>query len=1222
LASLHNGTIQLWDYQMEVKIHEYDEHQGPVRGVNFHNTQPLFVSGGDDYKIKVWNYEQHRCLFNLLGHLDYIRTVQFHHNYPWIVSASDDMTVRLWNWQSRTCLSVLTGHNHYVMSAHFHLKEDWILSASLDQTARVWDFSGLRKRSVNSNGEFGMQQQGVGQGDLFGSMDVVTKFTLEGHSRGVNWAAFHRALSLVVTAADDREIKLWRYNDTRAWEVDTLRGHLNNVSCVMFHPKKELILSNSEDKSLRVWDISKQAPPMILRKDNERYWILEAHPNINLMAAGHDTGLIVFKLQRDRPPIDITKQHVVFFRGQMLYQAAFTQGANGASVAHETPIAALRRPGSNNWQTNQPRSLSYNYYHRQQHAVLLTFDHDSSYELYVFPKVEQGQAPPTVEGDATLRGHARGAVFVSSSKFAVLDRHRVVQIKSLKNEQKATLTVPAQHILTHIFPAGRDKLLMRTPDAMLLFDVDGNKLLGEMMTPCRYPIRYIHWSENMKYVAMLSKANIFVATANLEEHHQISETERVKSGVWDPKGVLIYSTSAHLKYLLPNGDYGIIRTMDSVVYLTAVSADSTTVHFLDREGKAGSLVVDNSEYMYKACLLQGRKKEVLRLLQRKKLVSQSDVAYLQKKGYPELAMQFVKDDEVKFSLALECGNIRVALECASKLDRQDCWHRLGVEALRQGNHQVVEAAYQKTKNFERLSLLYLMTGDLDKLNKMLAIATRRGDVHSRFHNALYLGNVQERVNILAEAGQTKLAYVCAMLHGLDEQAAAAREMLGEDVPEITEEMQKQAKCLLPPNPIIRDVNWPLLDMGRGFFDELENEQPEQEEKSAEPSFLEDHDEEDTDAVDAWGADLPPIASSSSASASASAKPAGGWGDDLDLPVFETAETQESKGEESGSGDYFAMPLSGQSPPQQWQAASNLAADLCAAGAFDMCMHLLNRQIGAINFAPLKPHFLALQSSAFSFLPQLPGCEPLSMAINRAGSDNLPELSLKLSQCTDLLREGYKAVQEGAFKKALGCFQSILSILPLLVVDNQSQASEVNELISISKEYITAVRLALARTSPPFSSSASSQALLTVLFTYCKIEPMHLVLGLKLAIKQNYTVKNFKSTAMLCRRVLELCATSHNPALNQLANPKQITDLLKVCEKSNTDEAPYGLDESLPFAICCATFTPLYKGKPSSKCPYCGANYKAEMEGALCQTCDIAKIGAQASGIRVLAGSSA
>ncbi len=48
------------------------------------------------------------------------------------------------------------------------------------------------------------------------------------------------------------QVKLWRMNETKAWEVDTLRGHTNNVSCVLFHPRHELILSNSEDRSIRV----------------------------------------------------------------------------------------------------------------------------------------------------------------------------------------------------------------------------------------------------------------------------------------------------------------------------------------------------------------------------------------------------------------------------------------------------------------------------------------------------------------------------------------------------------------------------------------------------------------------------------------------------------------------------------------------------------------------------------------------------------------------------------------------------------------------------------------------------------------------------------------------------------------------------------------------------------------------------------------------------------
>ena len=53
ILSLHNGTIQLWDYRMCTLLDKFEEHDGPVRGVCFHNQQPLFVSGGDDYKIKV-----------------------------------------------------------------------------------------------------------------------------------------------------------------------------------------------------------------------------------------------------------------------------------------------------------------------------------------------------------------------------------------------------------------------------------------------------------------------------------------------------------------------------------------------------------------------------------------------------------------------------------------------------------------------------------------------------------------------------------------------------------------------------------------------------------------------------------------------------------------------------------------------------------------------------------------------------------------------------------------------------------------------------------------------------------------------------------------------------------------------------------------------------------------------------------------------------------------
>lgn len=180
----------------------------------------IILNAGDDYKIKVWNYKMRRCLFTLLGHLDYIRTVQFHHESPWIVSASDDQTIRIWNWQSRTCISVLTGHNHYVMCASFHIKEDLVVSASLDQTVRVWDIGALRKKSIApAEDMLRLTQMNT---DLFGGGDSVVKYVLEGHDRGVNWASFHPSLPLIVSGADDRQVKLWRMNgiSSSLWTLD------------------------------------------------------------------------------------------------------------------------------------------------------------------------------------------------------------------------------------------------------------------------------------------------------------------------------------------------------------------------------------------------------------------------------------------------------------------------------------------------------------------------------------------------------------------------------------------------------------------------------------------------------------------------------------------------------------------------------------------------------------------------------------------------------------------------------------------------------------------------------------------------------------------------------------------------------------------------------------------------------------------------------------------
>ncbi|KAB2088065.1 hypothetical protein ES319_A04G149400v1 [Gossypium barbadense] len=1185
LASLHSGVIQLWDYRMGTLIDRFDEHDGPVRGVHFHMSQPLFVSGGDDYKIKVWNYKLHRCVFTLLGHLDYIRTVQFHHENPWIVSASDDQTIRIWNWQSRTCISVLTGHNHYVMCASFHPKEDLVVSASLDQTVRVWDIGSLNKKTASPADDILRFSQM--NSELFGGVDAVVKYVLEGHDRGVNWAAFHPTLPLIVSGADDRQVKLWRMNETKAWEVDTFRGHMNNVSCVMFHSKLDIIVSNSEDKSIRVWDVTKRTGLQTFRREHDRFWILAVHPEMNVLAAGHDSGMIVFKLERERPAFAVSGESLFYAKDRFLRCYDF-------STQREAQVIPIRRPGSASL-NQSARTLSYS---PTENAVLICSDVDGgSYELYVIPKVSFGRG----EMQEAKKGLGSSAIFVARNRFAVLDKgNNQVLIKNLKNEvvKKSGLPVPTDAI----FYAGTGNLLCRSEDRVVIFDLQQRLVLGDLQTPL---VKYVVWSNDMENVALLSKPTIVITNKKLVHRCTLHETIRVKSGAWDDNGVFIYSTLNHIKYCLPNGDCGIIRTLEVPIYITKVSGN--TIFCLDRDGKNKAIVIDATEYIFKLSLLQKRYDQVMSMIRNSQLCGEAMIAYLQQKGFPEVALHFVKDEKTRFNLALESGNIQIAVASAKEIDDKDHWYRLGVEALRQGNAGIVEYAYQRTKNFERLSFLYLINGNLDKLSKMLKIAEVKNDVMGQFHNALYLGDIKERVKILENAGHLPLAYVTASVHGLQDVADRLAAELGDDVLPLP--TGKEPSLLMPPTPVVSGGDWPLLRVMKGIFegglDSIGRGGVDEEEEGAEGDWGEDLDVVDVDGLQ--NGDVAAILEDGEVAEENEEE--GGWDlEDLELPP----EVETPRVSNNARSSVFVAPTPGMPVSQIWTQRSSLAADHAAAGNFDTAMRLLSRQLGIRNFAPLKSMFLDLHSGSHSYLRALSSAPVVSLAIERgwseSGSPNVrspPALVFNFSQLDEKLKAGYKATTAGKFTEALRLFLSILHTIPFIVVESRREVDEVKELIIIAKEYVLGMQMELKRRE--MKDNPVRQQELAAYFTHCNLQLPHLRLALLNAMTVCYKAKNLATAANFARRLLETNPTNENQA-------KTARQVLQAAERNMTDASQLNYDFRNPFVTCGATYVPIYRGQKDVSCPYCTARFVPTQGGQLCTVCDLAVVGADASGL--------
>jgi coatomer protein complex subunit alpha (xenin) len=237
------------------------------------------------------------------------------------------------------------------------------------------------------------------------------------------------------------------------------------------------------------------------------------------------------------------------------------------------------------------------------------------------------------------------------------------------------------------------------------------------------------------------------------------------------------------------------------------------------------------------------------------------------------------------------------------------------------------------------------------------------------------------------------------------------------------------------------------------------------------------------------------------------------------------------GDGEGDEDIVDIPepqAEGISDVEYWIRSSPLAADHIAAGSFNSAMKLLNRQVGAVNFGPLKPKFMQIYWTSRTFLSANPGLPPLEFHLRHdqrgVSGHLLPRLPWDFEKIKSVqMREAFKYVTNNKVEEAITTLRDVLHTILLLVVWSKQDADEFAKTVETIREYLVGLSIEVARRNVDVSTpeGVKRNLELAAYFTHSQLSPQHQGLAYMQAMTQFSKYKNIATAGAFAQKYLAL-----------------------------------------------------------------------------------------------------
>ncbi|KAL0477356.1 COPB2 [Acrasis kona] len=716
LSSLYNGKVVITDYNTQAVVKEFDVSKDPVRAAKFIPRKRWVITGSDDNMIRIYNYNTSEKEKEFEAHQDYIRSIAVHPTKPYILTTSDDQTIKLWNWDRNwQCMQVYEGHHYFVMTAVWNPKDPNVFaSGSLDGLIRVW--------SVGA---------------------PTPNYTLEGHTKGVNYIDFYHASDkpFLISGSDDGTVKIWDYQNKSV--VQTLEGHSNNVTICCFHPKLPFIITGSEDHVVNIWNSTTYRLEETINSGLERVWAV-GYASDTKLALGYDGGTVVLRLGKEVPVVSMDKKgKIIWALNHDIQQLAIKdkdQFQDGEKIA--LPSKEL--------------GTSDVYPQTMQHDPKGRFVSVCGEGEFVIYAAVSWRSKTYGNAEEIVWGTESGCYAIREKSGTIKVFKEFEMIKSFK-----PFFTP-----TGIF--GGNLIGVKSREFIVLYDWDTCSLVRSIeVVP-----KSVHWNETGEYLSLCCEDCFYVLkyeqdlVKNLQKipedgvedalQVESENNEKVKHGEWVGDAFVYVNNDNKLNYLLVGSETTTVATLDKVHFFLGFVSKQNRVYLMDKDRNVVSYALHVSVMQYETAIIRNDLEAAAQILQSIPSDLHNNLArFLHKNGHVELALSVSKDPEHQFELAVELEQLPRALEIATQSvdGAEQKWRQLGQVALSRCDFKLAEQCLSSGNDFSGLLLLYTSIGDkggLEKLSQQ-CIASRKNNV--AFICLFLLHKLQECIDLLVESNR-------------------------------------------------------------------------------------------------------------------------------------------------------------------------------------------------------------------------------------------------------------------------------------------------------------------------------------------------------------------------------------------------------------------------------------------------------------------------------------